>query len=118
MRLRPQSELGWQMLQWLAVLVLGHQAQANPELLRGVARTLTKRKAPAPGGMVITGIDRERSVVTVDASRPNAFFDEVGFMTPELLDALASTGQMVIDTQPPPAPLTAADLVDLYPEPA
>ncbi len=179
MRLRPQSELGWHMLQWLAVLVLGHQAQANPELLRGVARTLATRKAPepvmalvecgcclrevakldgiyetceacaeclslgqcydlaegdlghnvncchganhgAPGpGMVITGIDQEKGIITVEASRPNAFVDEVGHMTPALLEALARTGQMVIDTQPPPpGPLTAADLVELYPKPA
>jgi hypothetical protein len=37
MRLRPQSELGWLMLQWLAVLVLGHNALNDPSLLRGRA---------------------------------------------------------------------------------
>jgi hypothetical protein len=37
MRLRPQSELGWLMLQWLAVLVLGHNVQKDPGLLGGQA---------------------------------------------------------------------------------
>jgi hypothetical protein len=85
MRLRPQSELGWLMLQWLAVLVLGHNVQKDPGLL--------ETEQPVP-----------RTVLY-----PGETWDKNGAVTPEALRMLATTGTVVIDTQPPPEWLPPLD---------
>ena len=36
--MRTQSQLGWAMLQYLAVTVLGHQVAQDPELVRKLER--------------------------------------------------------------------------------
>jgi len=181
MFLRPQSELGWLMLQWLAVLVLGHNVQKDPSLLGGSRRggktaalvsrqgnheaakprqvkprdpgSFTLGPAPLwwlsfaseadvflglaivearnhteavqrtltlginPGGQVAaieipadlraTHEPYRDRLLTEDEARaleakPIREWEETGDLTPEMLEHLAASGQLVTHTQPPP----------------
>lgn len=113
-RLRPHSELGWTMLQWLAVMVLGHDGKAkraamDAEHAATIERVRAKFK-PSPG--VTDEGDRRELTPEAEAAlyveydpavleRFSADLAAVHSLTAKQVEALAASGQVVTETQPP-----------------